>query len=146
MCVLKIAFSILGIKHQNINDLKENKNISVESPKIDCSLLFNIQSLEMRDTNNGVGNQPVSVSFWVYHFFHLKVCLFYLFSVLTMYHLFLILIFLWLTRRFATSCGCMNWHVNMCVLKAVCWGLEAFTFAPVKCTVRSSKWSEPVNM
>lgn len=50
MCVLKIAFSILDIKHQNINDLKENKNISVISPKIDCSLLFIIQSLEIRDT------------------------------------------------------------------------------------------------
>lgn len=46
MCVLKIAFSILGIKYltenQNINDLKENKNISVLSPKVDCPLLFDI--------------------------------------------------------------------------------------------------------
>lgn len=50
ICVLKIVFYILGIKLQNINDLKENKNISVVSPKLDCFLLFNIQSLEMRDT------------------------------------------------------------------------------------------------
>lgn len=67
MCVLKIAFSTLGVKHlienQNISGLKENKNIYVVSPKIDFLTLRHSKFRDDRYPTVELDLETVSVSF-----------------------------------------------------------------------------------